>query len=486
MARRPCGVFHDAAARREKIGESKMTRPRQLSWRSAHELRTQICEGCLSASEAIRTHLAVIAARNQDLNALVEVFSDEAVTQAAHLDQKRVAGETLGPLAGVPVSVKSNIDVAGHPTTHGIKAFQRAIPPSDSPLVVRLRRADAILIGHSNMPDLSMRLHTSSQMFGATRSTVAPELTPGGSSGGDAVAVAADMCLLGLGNDAGGSLRVPASFNGICSLKPTPGRFPSDRAIGRDVPFAAQVIPVDGFLAHSIKDLEIAFAISAGADLRDPRSLPLSQPSTSSSRRTIAVVLDPGGSGTHPEIQQAVARAASVLEQSGYTLEWVDVPELEATLSNYRGLILTEFAQSWPILQRLVGQDVRRYLDYSINGCPPLNLREYIAATAERMRLQRVWNEFAHRYHVVLGPVFCQPIPEVDADIKSAESNSACGRAMRLCTASSLVGLPAVSFSVSSTSHLPIGVQLITPPFEESRALTLANEVTTWLAREDS
>jgi amidase len=440
-------------------------------------LAGRVRDGEARASDVIAEHLEAIRVRNGALNAVVEVFADEAMAAAEQIDKRRAAGEPLGPLAGVPVSVKMNIDVAGHATTHGVPAFKDAIAPADSPVVARLRAADAVIIARGNMPDMSMRLHTSSQLFGATRNLFDERLSPGGSSGGDAVAVASGMAALGLGNDAGGSVRVPASFAGICGLKPTTGRMASDRAIGRDVTFASQVIPVDGFLARTVDDLGLAFSIAAGPDVRDPRAVPVTTSYRRDQRRRVGLMLDPGAMGVDAETEATLLRSAEALHAAGYVTKLIDAPDLEAALKSYDGLIMTEFAQAWPMFERLLGPDVQRYIKNAMATGRPLDLGGYLAATSERMRLQRLWLQMIEPFDAVLGPVYCAPIPKIDADIESIESHAVCARALRFCRASSLVGFPAVSVSVRSSTGLPVGVQLLAAPFDEANALLVAGEI---------
>lgn len=447
------------------------------AFRGAGSLAGRVRDGETRASDVIADHLETIRVRNGDLNALVEVFADEAMAVAEQIDRRRAAGEPLGPLAGVPVSVKMNIDVAGHATTHGVPAFKDAIAPADAPVVARLQAADAVIIGRGAMPDMSMRLHTSSQLFGATRNLFDERLTPGGSSGGDAVAVASGMASLGLGNDAGGSVRVPASFAGICGLTPTPGRLASDRAIGRDPTFASQIIPVDGFLARTVDDLGLALGLAAGPDIRDPRAVPVPTSYRRDRRGRIGVITDPGATGVDGETEAGLLRAVEALRDAGYATQLIDAPELEAALAAYDGLIMTEFTHAWPTLERLLGPDAQRYIKHAMHIGWPLDLGGYLRATSERLRLQRLWLEMIEPFDAVLGPVYCAPIPKIDADIESIESHTACARALRLCRASSLVGFPAVSVSLRSSTGLPVGVQLIAAPFDEANALLAAREI---------
>jgi amidase len=433
--------------------------------------------GDVRAADVVAAHLDAIRLRNPCLNALVEVFADEALASSERIDRSRAAGSPLGPLAGIPVSVKMNIDVAGHAATHGIPAFEKSVPSADSPVVARLKAADAVIIGRANMPDMSLRLHTSSQLYGPTMNMFDRRLSPGGSSGGDAVAVASRMASLGLGNDAGGSVRVPASFAGICALKPTTGRFPSDRMVGRDLTYASQIIPVDGFLARSVEDLALAMRVAAGADIRDPRSLPIPATYGRDRQRRIGVVDHAEDVDAGSGAKAALTLASDALRSAGFTVVPVTAPELETALNIYDGLIMTEFAQAWPTLERLVGPDVKRYLGHAMALCGSLPLGGYLAATSERMRLQRLWLEAIAPFDAWLAPVYCGPMPEVDADIRSKESHAACTRSLRYCRASSLVGFPAVSVSIRSDTGLPAGVQLISAPFDEGNAIHAAREI---------
>ena len=164
----------------------------------------------------------------------MKAFGEEARSDAAEADRKVAAAQALGPLHGVPFTIKENIDVAGFPTTWGVPAFAGAVPPVDAPVVERMRAAGAIAIGRTNLPDMGLRMHTESSLHGLTRNPWNPARTASGSSGGDAVALAAGMSALGLGNDIGGSLRNPASACGVASIRPSQGRVPHAGFIPRE------------------------------------------------------------------------------------------------------------------------------------------------------------------------------------------------------------------------------------------------------------
>jgi amidase len=454
-------------------GTRKDRQPWQLG---ALALATSIAQGELPASVAVEAYLSRIQAVNPEVNAVTCVFADQAQALAAEVDRRRAAGDPLGPLAGVPFTVKENIDVAGHPTTQGIPALRDAVPALDAPIVQRLRAAGAIPLAHTNMPDLSLRFHTRSQLFGATRNPWNPALSPGGSSGGEGAALATGLSALGLGNDAGGSVRIPAQFNGVAALKPSFGRFPSDRSIGpRDLSLASQAIPVDGVLARSVADLHLVFQLLAGPDPRDPRAVPalLFGPEPAGPLR-VAVCADPGDRGVAPAVRAAVERAAEVLARHGYEVEAARLPKIPEIVEAYDRMIMTEFQQSWPVLERLLGADGRRYLELAMAAIRPADLAGYLNLTAARQGLQREWAGFLERCPLVLGPVFTEAIVPVDFDIRGSEEHRLVHDGLRLCAATSFLGVPAVAVPTGMADGAPQGVQVISRMYREDLCLQAA------------
>src|SRR5215813_662369 len=211
------------------------------------ELAKAIREKQVSSREVIQAHLDRIHAVNGRLNAVTVVLHEEALRAAEAADQALAKGAALGPLHGVPMTVKENIDLSGSPTTQGIATFKDALPPAESPHVTQLKRAGAIPIGRTNLPDFGLRWYTANALRGATRNPWDASRTPGGSSGGEAVALATGMTPLGLGNDYGGSLRVPSAFCGTAAIKPTLGRVPDASAISpEELPITIQLMAVQG------------------------------------------------------------------------------------------------------------------------------------------------------------------------------------------------------------------------------------------------
>lgn len=451
----------------------------QLWKLSGSELAVLVAQGEVSALEVVEDHLGRIAAVNPSVNAITHVLSDSARQAAQETDRRRAAGEALGPLAGVPFTIKENLDVMGSATTHGVHALRDAVPPSDAPVVRRLREAGAIPIGRTNMPDLSMRFHTRSQLHGDTVNPWDASRTPGGSSGGEGVALATGMSPLGLGNDAGGSVRLPALFGGVAALKPSYGRFPGDRSVGpRDLTLSSQLIPVDGPLARTVADLRLACRVLAGPDPCDPRVVPapLEGPRPPRPIR-VAAVADPGGLGVDPDVRYGVEMAAAALRDVGYAIEEVDVPRLAETLDAYGGMIMTEFSLVWPMLERLLAPEGRRYIEYSMALRAPVDLAEYVKLTAVRQGLQRDWALFLDRYPLILGPVFTEPTPPVGFDVRGLEEFKRVGTATRLCTATSFVGVPAVAVPTHIAGGLPQGVQVIASFYREDLCFEAATAI---------
>lgn len=446
---------------------------------TATEMAAAVRSGEHTAAEVVETHLERIAAVNPTVNAVTAVLGDSARAAAADIDRRRASGEPVGPLAGVPFTVKENIDIAGVATTHGIPHFRDAVADTDSPTVARLRAADAIPIGHANMPDLTIGGFTDSQLFGATVNPWGTIRDPSGSSGGDGAAVASGMAAIGLGNDAGGSVRGPALHGGIAALNPTYGRFPCEHRVGgREPTLASQLIPKDGPLARSVTDLRAAFEVLAGTDPRDPRAVPVPLDGPPLPTPRVAVVADPGGLGVHPRVRAAIDTAAGILTDAGYVVETVaDVPRTADGLATYGTLITSEFGPAWPGIRPLLTEDSARHMELSMQHQPPADLRTYLQATADRHAIVRDWHRFLAEYPLVLGPVSTEPPGDHDGAELDREQNLRLALARRLCTVSSLVGVPAVAVPTGLDDGVPMGVQILGRPFREDLCLAAAAAV---------
>ncbi len=292
----------------------------ELWKRSAKELAALIANGKVSSIEVIDAHLARIEAVNPTVNAVVRVMADDARAAAIDADRKVASGEPLGPLHGVPFTVKENIDMASLPTTWGVPALAKAVVPLDAPVVERMRQAGAIPIARTNLPDMALRMHTDSSLYGLTRNPWNLGRTASGSSGGEAVALATGMSPIGLGNDLGGSLRNPANACGIAAIRPSAGRVPHASLVpSEDRLLVLQLMLAQGPMARCVADLRLGLEVLMGAHPRDPWSItaplagaPLKKPIR------VAVAAEPPGGSTDPVIAGVVRRAADALSNAGY------------------------------------------------------------------------------------------------------------------------------------------------------------------------
>ncbi|MBO0679963.1 hypothetical protein JRC04_21040 [Mycolicibacterium sp. S2-37] len=446
---------------------------------TARGIARAVQSGRRSAVQVLEATSTQVDSVNPVVNAITQL-SRTAMSDAGLLDARRAAGEALGPLAGVPVTVKENIAVGGMATTHGARFLEHNVAARDAPPVARLRAAGAIIVGHTNMPTLTVSgMHTRSELFGDTVNPWRADRTPGGTSGGDAVAVATGLAAVGLGNDSGGSLRLPANFCGVTALKPTPGRYAADHRIGVDEPtLASQLFPVDGPIARTVDDLTVIHEVLCGADPADPRAVPVPARLTTNAPLTVAVIVDPGGGGVSSSVTAAVHAAAEALRRAGYGVEEVPAaPALEAALHAYGVLVNTEFGMQWDRIAAVLSADDRTYLELALKRQPPATLNDYIKATGELLGVRRAWAEFAQRYPLVLGPVFDRSAPEPHWERADPDANLRYGRAMALNIATTCAGLPAVAVPTGTSEGIPTGVQIVARPFREDECLGAAAAV---------
>ena len=293
---------------------------------SAVDIAAAVRRGETTAVAVVEAHLDRIAHRNGDLNALTVVFAGRARAAAADVDAAIADGRDPGPLAGVPVSVKENIDLTWSATTNGWRGLADAVPARDATIVRRLRAAGAVPIGRGNMPDFGMRWDTDNDLFGRTLNPWDRGRSPGGSSAGDAVAAATGMSAVGLGNDFGGSLRLPAYAAGIVGMRPTRGRVPRAAVQDRPVALTLQEFSVNGPLARSVDDVGLALDVMSGWDADDPVSLDAPSLRADDVPRRVGVVRDPGGAPVDRDVAAGIERAAEALRRAGWETVDLDPP----------------------------------------------------------------------------------------------------------------------------------------------------------------
>jgi Asp-tRNA(Asn)/Glu-tRNA(Gln) amidotransferase A subunit family amidase len=456
----------------------------RLTFLSAVSMAEQIREKKISPVELVEAHLAQIEKLNPRLNAFVQVDAERALRVAHDAEnsviREKMRREPLGSLHGVPISIKSSIIVAGLRCEAGSRLREGFIAPQDAPLVARLKNAGAIVLGTTNTPELLMAWETDNLLYGRTNSPWDLERTPGGSSGGEAAAIAAGMSAGGVGSDGGGSIRVPAHFSGICGLKPTPGRIPATGHYPTSAgPFA--LIGVVGPMARTVADLRVLFAVMQGPDVGDTCSapVPVRWPSDDEIKKLrIGYFEDDGRTPVTAETRKAVRAAAEALRGAGFQVEHFQPEGLEEARRVWEkffviagGMLLRPMCKGKADISPILKQ----FLDSSAAE-PTLTGEALLDAWIRRDTLRARFLAKMQEYPILLCPVAAIP-----AFRHGERSWQVEGKTVSYLDAWSyteffnLLGNPAAVVPVSQSSEgLPIGVQLVGRPWAEEQVLSVA------------
>lgn len=452
----------------------------QALWRlDARSLAAGIRNGEFTARDAVQASLARLAAVEPAINALTEVRAESALRAADAADRAVAAGAPLGPLHGVPVTIKGNVDLAGWATVNGCAALKDNLAPASSPCVQRWLDAGAIVVGRTNTPEFCCRWETTNEVYGATRNPWDAARTPGGSSGGAAASVAAGVTPLGHGNDLGGSLRQPAQACGIASIRPGLGRVavwnPTDRA---EPGIGVQIMNSEGAMARRVGDLRVVLAAMAGRDRHDPWSVPAPLGDGSAKGRPVALVVDPAGGGVSAQVAEGVLRAGRLLEAAGWRVEEVEPPGILEAAQIWRIICLGELLTMLePAVREVCGERLRRTFAHYRAVLGKFDLERYMDAFARRRRLLRDWLAFFERYALIVAPVGTEPPLPTDGDIASPQATQAAFESFRMTVAVNGLGLPAAVVPVGVGEGLPQVVQIIGPPFAERSCLDAAEDL---------
>lgn len=446
-------------------------------WRKgAVELAKLISDREVSSREVVQAHLDRVEQVNPHLNAIVRLLPDEALAAADAADRAVAAGSARGPLHGVPCTVKENIDLAGTPTTQAIPALAEAVAPVDAPQVERLRAAGMIPFGRTNLPDFGLRVHTDSALHGLTRNPWNPLRTAGGSSGGEAAALATGMSPLGLGNDLGGSLRNPAHCCGIASIKPSTGAVPAATVIPpEDFSISFQIMAVEGVMARHVTDVRAGFTAVAGQHARDPLSVPAVFTDLAPGERpAVAVLPEPPGGTTHSEVAAAVRRAADALADEGFKVTEATPPGYEQAIELWSSILAVDLRVMQPVLDQLMGEAGRAFLGHALDHLPNADLTGWANAHTARHGLARRWSLWYEDYPLLLSPVWTQPAFPLDYDIESFEGAVGTLELMRPVLPANLLGTPAAVVPAGMADGLPVGVQVMGNKYTDLRCLAVA------------
>ena len=453
-------------------------------WRwDATRMARAIARREVSSRDTVDACLSRMAEVNPRLNAVTVNLGAQAREAADRADAAVARGDALGPLHGVPVTVKENIDQAGCATTNGVVAFRDLVATDNSPVVANWMAAGAIILGRTNTPGFSFRLDTENDLRGLTHSPWSETHTPGGSSGGAASSVAAGITPLSHGNDIAGSIRYPAYACGLAGLRPSFGRVPAfNPSIGAERSMSSQLLSVQGPLARSVRDIRLGLAAMAARDVRDPwwigaplEGTPLLRP------LRVAVVTDPealGGARLHPTVAEAMRKAAAWLADAGYEIVDMPTPGFTRAMELWFAMQMPEIRVFlWPAIEQFGDLGIRRAMRLMLDAHPAEDGIPYMKALAERARVVREWQVFLERVPLVLAPVCTQPVYTRGFDVESVERTAELWRECATLTAVPVLGVPALAVPTSVVDGLPVGVTVLAARFREDLCLAAGEAI---------
>ncbi len=449
----------------------------EICFASATELAAKVRGKELSPVEVAQAHLERIEAINPAINAIV-IPTDDVLDRAREAEAAVMAGEELGPLHGVPYTLKDCIETSGLPMTLGSKLFDSYVSQQDATVYTRLRDAGGILLGKTNMPEFALWWETDNLVFGRTNNPWDLERNPGGSSGGEAAAIATGLSPLGLGTDLGGSIREPANFCGIVGLKPTLGRVPYTNIEPQTILRAIHVGP----MARSVEDIALGLSILAGPDGIDVYAPPVPVQDYSDIEAVPSetrIGWSPtGGTPVDPEVQKVVEAAANALAEMGLNVEATEIPALAEKDS---GLISSKMYlpearhHMAPIIKGLES-DLTELLRQRYVDSPSVPFEEYLEAGVMWEELKREVAEYFSRYDLFICPTVPMPAyPHRQTEFNIGGETLLGRHALRATVPWDLTGSPAISVPFGwSSEGMPIGVQIVGRHFDELTVLQAA------------
>ena len=441
-----------------------MWSPERFAGMSVMDSSRAMHAGEVSAETLVECALAAIDACNPTINAVVRLAAESARERAREADRARSRGESWGPLHGIPMTIKDSLDTAGIVTTGGTVGRRNFVPSRDATVVERLRGAGAILLGKTNTSELTLSYQANNAIYGRTSNPYDPARTSGGSSGGSAAIVASGAVPFDIGSDTGGSLRIPAHYCGITSLKPTEGRVSRS---GHIIPFGGYLdrLTTIGPLARFVKDLEFLLPIIAGPDGRDPNVVPVPlQPSNRVELKPLRVVihLDNGVAQPSAGTIDAIRQVGSALRGAVSTVEELPLPLAPQAPRLFADLYAAD-GGAWRRRLLVAAGTIREDEAAADGGGLPAPRFSALLEQWDRFRSEML--SFFAAYDVIICPVTAEPAPLHGEGVASAFSYT---------QIFSLTGWPCVVVRAGTQGVLPIGVQVVASPWREDVALRVA------------
>jgi amidase len=431
----------------------------------------------LSAVEVTEAHLHRLSDINPAINAVVQEFPDQALDAAHAVDAWIAKGEDPGILCGVPVTIKVNIDQAGQATTNGLTLLKDNIAQSDSPVVSNIRKSGGIIVGRTNTPAFSLRWFTDNDLHGRTLNPRNTSITPGGSSGGAAAAVASGICAIGHGTDIAGSIRYPAYACGLHGLRPSLGRVPAFNASAPDRFIGGQIMAVSGPIARSIADIHLGLVVMSGPGPMDPWYTPAPLDQGEFPKRA-AFCEAPEGMPVVEEVRTALRQASQNLTDAGWQVEQVACPPMRAAAAINAKLWMLEMTYGAPGMVAKEGnKDAIFIYEQMARDAGPVTLDDLMGLLQERAGLVREWQEFLDKYPVLLCPVSGMLPFAQQSDVQSETAFADIFEAQLTQRALPTLGLPALSVATGVVGTIPVGVQLIGGRYREDILLAAGTDL---------
>ena len=441
-------------------------------YKSIRELIDLLKKKKISVTELSKLYLKQIERVNPELNAIIQK-NEDILEKARMKDDNFEEYSKKEPLFGIPITIKDSIDTAGIITTGGTKGREKYIPKEDATIVKRLKEAGAIILGKTNTPELTLEYETTNEIFGRTNNPYNLSKSPGGSSGGEAAAVAAGCSAFGIGSDTAGSIRLPAHFCGISGFKGTKGRVPATGCVIPNEVGIVDELTQLGPLTRYISDLNLVMNIIHGPDGSDPNCVPVDWPESINLKNSDLkgiYYLDNGIYELDKEVRKSILKTVEFLQEKGIKIIEKKPPELDNTFSLFKRIFT---ADGWNWKYRLLEKyntidELKEKPDRAINGI------EFNKLIGELQNFRKKNLEFMKDYDFIISPVTAFAA----RDHGFSYENKGVIAAFSYTMIYNILGWPAVSLRVSETEdNLPIGTQIASTPWREDVCLSLAREV---------